>query len=1024
MRYRGFEITTTIDRGIIRHNYNTGEDDICNGYYCQIYPAGDDIYANQLFDFCIAEKYDIDPFAALLLTSRGITTPSQAEEFFSKTGDFCDPYDLIDMDKAVERIERAVENGEKIAYTWTEDEVPEGYTQTGTETTNNVTIITNSYTPELIAVEVSKIWDDENDQDGLRPDSIIINLLADGEAIETITVTEEAGWTWSFTDLPKYKDQGTEIAYTITEDTVDGYDPTINGFSVINTHVPETVEVTVTKIWNDHDNQGNSRPDHLTVVLLADGEETAMTATLNEANGWTETLTDLPKRMGGEEIAYSWDEVTVPAGYTISSRVTEGNKTTITNDYAAEGKVQFSGTKTLTGRELEDKQFSFIMEDENGKRWTAQNDAEGKFSFEEIAYTEADAGNRYSYFITEQNDEKPGYTYDDAEYIIDVTVADNGDGTLDVTYTVNGEENGAITFENEYKANGSVEFGGTKTLTGRDLAAYEFSFELIAADGNYKGFTKNDADGSYEFAPIRYTQEDAGKTFNYTVTEVNGGKPGYTYDDTEYEIIVKVEDNGDGTLNVTYTVNGEEDAEILFANEYTADATVTISGEKTVGGEAPEDDEVFTFQLKDADGKVLQEVENTGSSITFDEIPYTLEDAGKTYTYTIQESTESNEQYLTDGSVYTVQVALTDKGDGTLSIDWTLEKDGEAAEKIAFDNTPLSHLDIEKTVIGRAGDQEKLFAFKVTLTDEEGTELEGTFPVEGANVTSIESGSYLHLKHGEKATVKCLPVGTKYLVEEDEYAAFETEARNAEGEITEEGSKAEFVNTLKTVSFSVTKEWQGGDNGLITLTLYENGKKMEPQPTYTESNNVYSYTNLPQYTEEGKAIVYAAKEKYMDGYMTIYRNIAPYAQETDMIYNGGTIVNKAVTSFHVKKVWEGLADGEEAPAITLTLLCNGQKVDKPTPTPDKNGWYHYYNLPATVNGEEAVYTVVEEALDGFATSYLHGSVEVEEAGNGDTIVNRKIPKTGDESMIGLWSGMTVLSGAAFILLMKKRKAMN
>ena len=59
MRYRGFEITSTIDRAIIRHNYNTGEDDICSGYYCQIYPAGDDIYANQLDDFCLAEKYDI-----------------------------------------------------------------------------------------------------------------------------------------------------------------------------------------------------------------------------------------------------------------------------------------------------------------------------------------------------------------------------------------------------------------------------------------------------------------------------------------------------------------------------------------------------------------------------------------------------------------------------------------------------------------------------------------------------------------------------------------------------------------------------------------------------------------------------------------------------------------------------------------------------------------------------------------------------------------------------------------------------
>ena len=534
---------------------------------------------------------------------------------------------------------------------------------------------------------------------------------------------------------------------------------------------------------------------------------------------------------------------------------------------------------------------------------------------------------------------------------------------------------------------------------------------------------KNDKDGNFTFTEITYDETMLGD-HTFTVTEENDGKPGYTYDDTEYEIIVNVSDNGDGTLNVTYTVNGEEDAEILFENEYAADATVTISGEKTVGGEEPEDDEVFTFQLKDADGKVLQEVENDGSSITFEEIPYTLEDAGKTYTYTIQESTESNEQYLTDDSVYTVQVALTDKGDGTLNIEWTLEKDGEAAEKIAFDNTPLSHLDIEKKVIGRAGDQEKPFAFKVTLTDEEGTELEGTFPVEGANVTSIESGSYLHLKHGEKAIVKCLPVGTKYLVEEDEYTAFETEAQNAEGEITEEGSKAEFVNTLKTVSFSVTKEWQGGDNGLITLTLYENGKKMEPQPTYAEENNVYSYTNLPQYTEEGKAIVYAAKEKYMDGYMTIYRNIAPYAQETDMIYNGGTIVNKAVTSFHVQKVWEGLAEDEEAPAITLTLYCNGEALDKKTPAPNEDGWYIWHNLPLTYKGEAAEYTVAEEPVEGFTVIYGEAAEGEEEptcARDYGTIVNRKIPKTGDESNIGLWIGLSAVSACAFILLMKKRK---
>ncbi|MBQ4640600.1 MAG: Cna B-type domain-containing protein, partial [Clostridia bacterium] len=224
--------------------------------------------------------------------------------------------------------------------------------------------------------------------------------------------------------------------------------------------------------------------------------------------------------------------------------------------------------------------------------------------------------------------------------------------------------------------------------------------------------------------------------------------------------------------------------------------------------------------------------------------------------------------------------------------------------------------------------------------------------------------------------------------------------------------------------FSVTKEWQGGEGGPITLTLYQNGEKMNPQPAYSESNNVYTYENLPQYTKEGKAIVYAAKEKYMDGFMTIYRNIAPYAQETDMIYNGGTIVNRAVTTFRVQKVWEGLSEGEEAPEITLTLYCNGEVMDKKTPNPDANGWYIYHNLPLTRNGEAAVYTVVEEPLDGFQASYGEAA-EGEEAPacayDYGTIVNRKIPKTDDNSHIGLWIGLTVLSAGMLAMLWKKRK---
>ncbi|MBQ9944423.1 MAG: Cna B-type domain-containing protein, partial [Clostridia bacterium] len=259
----------------------------------------------------------------------------------------------------------------------------------------------------------------------------------------------------------------------------------------------------------------------------------------------------------------------------------------------------------------------------------------------------------------------------------------------------------------------------------------------------------------------------------------------------------------------------------------------------------------------------------------------------------------------------------------------------------------------------------------------------------------------------------------------DEYIAYTpavngTEGRKAEGTITEDGAAVAFVNTEKTVSFSVTKEWQGDIGDAITLTLYGNGEKLNPQPSYNKNGDVYSYENLPQYDADGKTIVYSAKEKYMDGFMTIYRNKAPYTEETGWIYNGGTIINRAVTEFRVQKVWEGLEEGEEIPEITLTLYCNGEAMDKKTPKPDEDGWYVWYNLPIVRNGETAKYSVMEEPVDGFTVTYGEDK-EATCAYNGDTIVNRKIPKTGDDSRIGLWLAVTAVSAAGCILLMKKRK---
>ena len=199
-----------------------------------------------------------------------------------------------------------------------------------------------------------------------------------------------------------------------------------------------------------------------------------------------------------------------------------------------------------------------------------KNDKDGKFAFTEITYNETKLGD-HTYTVTEVNDGQPGYTYADTKYEIVVTVADKGDGTLDVSYTVNGEENGEITFENKYKAEGEVQFSGTKTLSGRDLAEGQFSFTLTGENVNET--VTNDKDGKFAFTEITYDETMLGD-HTYTVTEVNDGKAGYTYADTKYEIVVTVSDNGDGTLDVSYTVNGETDTEIAFENEYAAEGSV------------------------------------------------------------------------------------------------------------------------------------------------------------------------------------------------------------------------------------------------------------------------------------------------------------------------------------------------------------------------------------------------------------------------------------------------------------------
>lgn len=199
--------------------------------------------------------------------------------------------------------------GEKIVYSIEEVSV-KGYDSVITGDASAGFVITNSHTPVEIDLSGSKTWDDADDQDGKRPDSITIRLYANGEQVKVVTVTEEDGWKWNFTNLPKYEN-GSEIRYTITEDVVLGYQSEVDGMDVTNHYTPGQINIPVTKNWQDKDDADGIRPDSITVKLYADGKDTGKELILDQKNNWTGSFDDLDEYADGVKIVYTIAEVEV-----------------------------------------------------------------------------------------------------------------------------------------------------------------------------------------------------------------------------------------------------------------------------------------------------------------------------------------------------------------------------------------------------------------------------------------------------------------------------------------------------------------------------------------------------------------------------------------------------------------------------------------------------------------------------------------------------------------------------------------
>ena len=209
------------------------------------------------------------------------------------------------------------EAGKEITYSIKEVDVPAGY-----ESSVTGQVVTNNYTPKTVVLSGTKVWKDNNNQDGKRTTSVKVQILNGDKVVQEIEVSEATGWKFESKALPKYEN-GQEIKYTVKEVAVASYETIITSekdgkYTITNKHTPLKTTVKGKKIWKDEDNKDGIRPSSVTVKLLADGKETGQTATVSETNGWTYEFTGLDRYQEGKEIPYTVEEVNVPDGYTAS----------------------------------------------------------------------------------------------------------------------------------------------------------------------------------------------------------------------------------------------------------------------------------------------------------------------------------------------------------------------------------------------------------------------------------------------------------------------------------------------------------------------------------------------------------------------------------------------------------------------------------------------------------------------------------------------------------------------------------
>ena len=820
-------------------------------------------------------------------------------------------------------------NGKRITYTISENAVKDY------DTTIDGYDITNTYNPETTSVKVTKTWDDNNNQDGLRPGSITVELYANGEKVAEKEVTANDNWTYEFTNLVKYA-KGVEINYTIKEKSVADYDTVINGYNITNKHIPEVVSKTVKKEWNDDNNRDKVRPESITVILLKDGKE-EQEITLSDDNNWTYTFNNLPKyRDKGVVVKYSVEEKKVDNYETDIDKQDDGF--VITNTHEIE-KNNLVINKTWKDNNNQDR----VRPDSINA--TVIGTVDGNEVSRQIVTIKASDNWRYEFTDLPKYSNGAEITYT----VVENDILD-GDGSIlykaeDAKYNDN-----VVTLTNTHEVYKIDITGEKKWVDSNDKDGLRPDSIIVDLYANGVKVASKEVKASdnwkYTFANLDKNQN--GEEINYTVDEtvdsVTAKHYIKTYDDDNKFVIINTHNPKDVTVSGTKTWVDDN-------NKYGRPDSITVNLTGKVG------DETVV-----SESKVVTASSNW--SYSFTNLPEYKN--GKLINYTVDEDTVKDYDTTIDGYDITntynpetidisgtktwndndnqdlvrpdsITVILYDHlnnevGRTTASENTNWEYSFESLPKYA-NGEEIDYTIKEVTVEGyetEINDYDiinthtpEVISFKVTKEWLDNNNQDGIRP-DSITVKLYRNGIYykqttISASNNWTYTFENLPKYNKgepiiYEIVESEVKGYVSDIKDSVTASKENNNIASLtlVNTheVEKKDLKVTKIWEDNNNksntrpDSISVNIFANGELFKQITLTKDMNWIYVLSDLDKY-KDGKEIIYTIEELSINGYITTYDG-----------YNIINTLKEKPIKQAVFKQKEGITDTEITPPYT------------------------------------------------------------------------------------------------------------